>query len=145
MSYRAAVVLLNDKKVALIERYRQGKHYFTFPGGHVEDGESPEQAALREAEEELGLRVTIQRLLAVIWWQGHPQYYYLVEADKDVLGVGKGEEMVGVHPEKGSYTPIWMNVDDLLYQPVLPRPMAEFVVRGVREGWPLAPLILPET
>lgn len=145
MSYRAAIVLLNEDKIALIERHRQGRHYFTFPGGHIEEGESPEQAALREAEEELGLRVTIQRLLAIIWWQGQPQYYYLVKADEGVFGVGKGEEMQGIHPEKGSYTPVWMRVEDLLYQPVLPRSMAEFVARGAREGWPPTPLILPET
>lgn len=142
MSYRAAIVLVNNDKVALIERYRQGKHYFTFPGGHIEEGETPEQAALREAEEELGLHVTIKRLLAIIWWQGQPQYYYLVDAGEDTFGLGKGEEMQGVHPEKGSYTPVWIKVDDLLALPVLPRPMVEFVVRGVREGWPSMPLIL---
>ncbi|CAM2066796.1 CoA pyrophosphatase [Sulfidibacter corallicola] len=39
-------------------RSRHLKHHanqFSFPGGVVEDGESPWQAALREAEEEIGL------------------------------------------------------------------------------------------
>jgi len=143
MSYRAAVVLLQNDSVALIERYRQGRHYFTFPGGHIEEGETPEQAAVREAEEELGLRVTIQKLLAVIWWQGQPQYYYLVQAGEGNFGTGQGEEMRQVHPEKGSYTPLWVRVDDLPRYPVLPRAMAELVMRGVRAGWPSAPLILP--
>ena len=80
MSYRAAVVLLQDDKIALIERHRAGLHYFTFPGGHVEPGETPPQAALREAKEELGLDVSFQRLLAEIWWHDQPQYYYLVSA-----------------------------------------------------------------
>ena len=62
MSYRAAVVLLQDDKIALVERHRAGLHYFTFPGGHVEPGETPEQAAVRETREELGLDVSIQRL-----------------------------------------------------------------------------------
>ncbi len=93
MSYRAAIVLLRDNKVALIERYRAGMHYFAFPGGHVEPGESPEEAAVREAKEELGLDVSIQRLLAEIWWRDRPQYYYLVEAKGGEFGSGTGEEM----------------------------------------------------
>lgn len=145
MSYRSAIVLLKENTVALIERHRQGRHYFTFPGGHVEAGETPEQAALREAEEELGLRVAIKRLLAIVWWQGFPQYYYLVEASSGIFGTGRGEEVLRPHPEKGSYTPVWMPVEELVRQPVLPRQMAEFVATYARLGWPAEPLIVPES
>ncbi len=34
-----------------------------FPGGRMEAGETPEQAALREAEEEVGLAIALPRLL----------------------------------------------------------------------------------
>ncbi|HEY5158219.1 MAG TPA: NUDIX domain-containing protein, partial [Anaerolineales bacterium] len=69
MSYRAAILLLQDDKIALIERQRAGLHYFTFPGGHVEEGETPEQAAVREAAEELGLQVVIKKMLVRMGWQ----------------------------------------------------------------------------
>jgi 8-oxo-dGTP diphosphatase len=136
MSYRAAVVLLKDNQIALIERHRLGLHYFTFPGGHVEPGETPEQAAVREAREELGLKVSIQRLLAEIWWHAKPQYYYLVEAVSGKFGTGKGEEMHHPRHEKGSYEPVWMPVRDLLNQPVLPRTFARMVVEAQSAGWP---------
>ena len=93
MSYRAAIILLQDNQIALIERHRAGQHYFTFPGGHVEPGETPEQAAVRETKEELGVDVNIQRLVAEIWWHDRPQYYYLVEAAGGDFGTGTGEEM----------------------------------------------------
>ena len=57
MSYRAAILLFQGDKIALIERHRSGMHYFTFPGGHVEEGETPEQTAVREAEETFRLGV----------------------------------------------------------------------------------------
>ena len=144
MSYRAAIILLQDNKVALIERHRQGQHYFTFPGGHVEEGETSEQAAVRETEEELGLKVVIQRLLAIIWWHEKPQYYYLVEAVGGIFGTGTGEELHHPYPEKGTYKPLWMPVSDLLQQPILPRSMAEMVVNFQTAGWPDPPLVLRE-
>jgi 8-oxo-dGTP diphosphatase len=136
MSYRAAIILLQADKIALIERHRAGMHYFTFPGGHVEIGEKPEQAAVREAREELGLDVSIQRLLAEIWWHDKPQYYYLVEAVSGDFGTGTGDEMQHNLPERGSYWPVWVPVEDLRDIPVLPKVMAELILNARSAGWP---------
>jgi 8-oxo-dGTP diphosphatase len=136
MSYRAAVVLLQDDKIALIERQRASLHYFTFPGGHVEPGETPEQAAVRETKEELGLNISIRRLLAEIWWHDKPQYYYLVETIGGDFGSGTGEEMHHPLPERGTYQPVWIPLQDLLNLPVLPHLLAEIVVNAQSSGWP---------
>ncbi len=136
MSYRAAIVLIENGQLAMIERHRQGQHYFTFPGGHVDPGETPEQAAVREAEEELGLRVTLQKLLAEIWWNDKPQYYYLAETVGGTFGTGQGYEILHPHPEKGTYEPVWVPLGSLLDRQVRPRAMAEIVVRAQAEGWP---------
>ncbi len=144
MSYRAAILLLQDDKIALIERHRQGLHYFTFPGGHVDDGEAPEQAAIRETKEELGLDVVLKNLVAKIGWQGKWQYYYFAEVTGGLFGTGTGEEMHRPQPEKGTYQPMWMPLTELLRQPVKPLQMAELVVRFAKEGWPEEPVIIPE-
>jgi 8-oxo-dGTP diphosphatase len=136
MSYRAAIILLQDDKIALIERQRAGLHYFTFPGGHVEPGETPEQAAVREAREELGLDVSIQRLLAEIWWHDKPQFYYLVEAIGGKFGTGTGDEIQHSQHKKGSYKPVWVLVQELLDLPVLPRSFAKMVLKAQSAGWP---------
>ena len=58
--------MVEDHQVALIERFRAGYHYFVFPGGGADEGETIEEAAIREMEEETGLRVTVKRKLAEI-------------------------------------------------------------------------------
>lgn len=144
MSYRAGIVLLQSDKVALIERHRAGLHYFTFPGGHVDEGETAEKAAIRETEEELGLQVTLKQLLAQICWLGKWQYYYLAEVTGGTFGSGNGKELFNPPPEKGTYRPIWMPVAELLNQPVKPRELAEMVIRCSNIGWPKDPVIFPE-
>jgi 8-oxo-dGTP pyrophosphatase MutT (NUDIX family) len=144
MSYRVAILLLQDDKIALIERHRQGLHYFTFPGGHVEEGETLEEAAIRETLEELGLEVVLNKLVAQMSWYGKWQYYFLVEATGGTFGSGSGEEMTKPLPERGTYRPIWMPLAELLDQPVKPRELAEIVVRFSKEGWPDEPVIIPE-
>lgn len=136
MSYRAAIILIQNEAIALIERQRAGLHYFTFPGGHVEPGETPEQAAVRETWEELGLKISIRRLVAEIWWHAKPQYYYLVEAVSGEFGTGLGEEMQRPKPERGTYLPVWVPIGKLLDLPVMPRSLAEMVVNARSSGWP---------
>ncbi|RMF48982.1 MAG: NUDIX hydrolase [Anaerolineae bacterium] len=57
-----AVILLQEGRILLGQR-RSGK--WCIPCGHVEWDESIEQAALREFEEETGLRVTLRGVFAV--------------------------------------------------------------------------------
>jgi 8-oxo-dGTP diphosphatase len=144
MSYRAAIILLEEDRVALIERWRDGRHYFTFPGGHVDAGETPEQAAVRETQEELGLLVKPVRLLARIAWQGRWQYYFLVEKLGGTFGTGTGEEMLHPRPEGGTFTPVWMPVSDLSGQPVKPLVMVDLLVGFLKKGWPDEALVIPE-
>jgi 8-oxo-dGTP diphosphatase len=140
MKPRAAVVLILDDKIALIERHRAGSHYYVFPGGKIEARESPVEAALREAKEELGLEVSIGQMVAEIWYQGVPQYYFLATRAGGRFGSGTGNEMNNTaDSEKGSYYPIWLLIDELKNLPILPKLMADFVTRCWPNSWPEKP------
>ena len=53
--------------------------YYVFPGGGGDQGESPGQAAVREAMEELGIEVTIGKSVAEVrYGQTARQIYFLV-------------------------------------------------------------------
>ena len=140
MRIRAGIVLIQDNKVALIERHRAGLDYFVFPGGGVDEGESPEQAAVREALEELGVEVTIRQKVAEIQFgQKSRQIYFLVEQTSGEFGTGIGEEFTDSDPdspEEGIYIPIWMPIDALLLrQNIYPAEVAKLVVASMEAGW----------
>jgi len=62
----ASVIIENDGRVLLQQRAMEpGKGLWTFPGGFLEVGERPEEGAVREAKEEVGLDVTLSGLHGV--------------------------------------------------------------------------------
>ncbi|MDH5483183.1 MAG: NUDIX domain-containing protein [Candidatus Bathyarchaeota archaeon] len=56
-------LILNDEKKVLLAKPSKWKNRFTLPGGHIELGESIEEALKREIKEETGLEITPIRLL----------------------------------------------------------------------------------
>lgn len=135
MRNRSGIILIENNKLALIERHRNGLHYFAFPGGGIDEGESPEQAAVREAEEELGVVVGIQQKAAEVFINGNTQHYFLVSRISGDFGTGTGEEFGEYNPAHGTYLPLWISIENVLSKNVLPRELAELVVRCSQEGW----------
>jgi len=144
MRTRAGIILIEDNKVALIERHRAGLDYFVFPGGGVDEGETPEQAALRETMEELGLKVVIQRKVAVIHFDQSSQVYFLVERVSGEFGTGIGEEFTDSDPndpQEGIYIPIWMPIDELTqHENIFPVDVAKLVLKAKTDGWSNEPM-----
>jgi ADP-ribose pyrophosphatase YjhB (NUDIX family) len=65
IAVRAAGVLLADGRILLVNHVKHGRSYWVLPGGHVNFGETLEQALVREMKEECDLDVTVGPLLIV--------------------------------------------------------------------------------
>jgi len=144
MRNRSGIILIEEDKLALIERHRAGIHYYAFPGGGIDEGESPEQAAIREAEEELGIVVRVKLKVAEVLFSGSTQFYFLVEKISGEFGTGTGEEYGEYNPIYGSYLPLWLPLADIPNKNILPRKLADFVFRFAKADWPAEPVILIE-
>ncbi|WP_328326797.1 NUDIX domain-containing protein [Kribbella sp. NBC_00382] len=147
---RAGIVLLTAAGVAAIERVRGGMTYYTLPGGGVEDGESPQEAAVRESHEELGLIVRVDGLLAVINFRGSTQYYYRAEVLGGEFGKGTGEELSSPeHSKAGSYRAVWLEPRQLAVRDVRPASIAEALAatpehHRLLDDWTRTPLVVDE-
>jgi 8-oxo-dGTP pyrophosphatase MutT (NUDIX family) len=134
---RAGAIIIDNQLIALIERFREGNHYFVFPGGGIEEGESLEDAVVREALEETGLEVVVDHLIAEVHYQDEKQFYYLVKIVGGEFGSGKGKEMLGLAPpEFGSYRSVWKNISELSMLNGWPRPLFEMISKIPDEGIP---------
>lgn len=148
MRTRAGIILIENDKVALIERHRAGLDYFVFPGGGVDEGETPEQAAVREAKEELGVDVSLKQKIAILHFGLSTQVYFLAERVGGEFGTGVGEEFTDSNPddpEEGIYIPIWMPINEMSrHEKIFPQSMAKILLKAHTAGWSKEAVVVQE-
>ncbi|WP_291767178.1 NUDIX hydrolase [Caldivirga sp. UBA161] len=77
-------VVINDGKILLVKRANEpGKGKLSIPGGMVNAGEDPGNAAVRELEEETGLKGEVSLLLGVYQYvehddEGNVKYHFIL-------------------------------------------------------------------
>jgi 8-oxo-dGTP diphosphatase len=120
---RSAVVLIENEKVALMKRIREGSIYYVFPGGGIEDGETPADGAKREALEELGVEVNMNECISEVEYNG-TQYFFRSEIISGTFGTGQGEEFTNDNKGRGIYLPVWVNINKLKSIDVRPKEVA---------------------
>jgi ADP-ribose pyrophosphatase YjhB (NUDIX family) len=67
-----AAIVEKDGRYLLVDEHAMGARVLNQPGGHIETGESPEAAVVREVLEETGCHVACGELVGVYLWI-HPQ------------------------------------------------------------------------
>ena len=74
----AIICSLNDKNETVLFATQRGygeyKDWWEFPGGKIENGESPEEALVREIHEELDAQITVNRFLTTVEYD-YPEFH----------------------------------------------------------------------
>lgn len=131
------IITVQDRILLLKRGIEPGYGKWVFPGGFVDRGEPVEDAAIREAKEEIQLDVRIARLLNVYSYQNHPVIIivYLAEAIGGEPGVG--DETIDVRAFESHAIP-WQ---DLAF-PSTGQALRDYL-RGREVGlWPV-PVVIP--
>jgi len=108
---RVSIIVIRDGNLLLIKRVKPNKTYYTFPGGTVENDETPEQAVVREGLEELSCPVKIDKLLFEDKTDDRHDYYFLI---KDFEGEPRmGEPEASRISEDNNYIFEWIPIDKI--------------------------------
>lgn len=92
---RSQAMVCRDGKLLLVEHILKGRDFFNLPGGGIEEGETPAEAALRELKEETGVEGKILRPLTIEYKPDLESriFTFLVEIPEDAVPVK------GIDPE----------------------------------------------
>jgi 8-oxo-dGTP diphosphatase len=70
-----AAIIIKDNKIFATQRgYGDFKDWWEFPGGKMEEGETPEVALVREIKEELSTDISIDKFLYTVDWD-YPKFH----------------------------------------------------------------------
>ena len=94
---RAGVIVYNPflDKILLIHRWKNGQEYLVIPGGTIELGEGPLEAALREMKEEVNLNFSADQLYTAFSLnnQGKEEHYFYTSLSTAETPLMQGEEL----------------------------------------------------
>ncbi|ACJ81582.1 NUDIX hydrolase [Bacillus paranthracis] len=122
---RGAAIIVQEGKIALIKRIREDETYYVFPGGGIEEGETPEEATKREIFEELGVHIKVEHLIAKVEYKG-TEYYFNADIVGGVFGSGKAEEFE--MKDRGIYIPLWLPIYELEKVNIKPYEVVESIL-----------------
>ena len=113
----AAIIRKDDKVFATQRGYGPWKDWWEFPGGKMEPGETPEEALVREIEEELSTQISVDKFLYTVDYD-YPQFHltmhcYMCSLLTDALHLNEHEaaRWLGVDELR---TVNWLPADEVL-------------------------------
>ncbi len=133
----ARAVVIHEDKLLVMYRNKFGTKYVTLPGGKIEIGEAPDQAALREVREETMIEAANPRLVFL----EHADFYgdqliFLCDyvSGEPKIAPGTHEEAIN-RLGQNLYEPGWLALSELPDIPFLSAELQQAIIQAVASGW----------
>ena len=112
------------------------QEYYTFPGGGLEENETPQDGVIREIEEEFGIKVKVIKKLYEIKSEKFNQLeiFYLCEYISGTFGTGTGPEFSNdpKYIDSGKYLPEIIPQDKIKDILLLPQNVAKMFLEDLK-------------
>ena len=111
---RSQAMVIRGEQFLLVEHELFGRDFFNLPGGGIEEGETPEEAAIRELAEECNVQGTIVRPLTIEYKPDMKSrvYTFLVEIPDDAEP-SKGLDPEVSEEEQSIIDVKWLRLDEI--------------------------------
>jgi 8-oxo-dGTP diphosphatase len=119
-------LIVQDRKVLMVRQHVQrGDIVWNFPSGGIEEGETPEEACIREVKEETGYEV---RILSKMYFD-EEKYTYRAEIISGTEGTDKSikdnEDIIEIG---------WISLSDFVKFDTYTRPIIDLFISGLEEA-----------
>ena len=101
----AAIIINKDKVFATQRGYGEFKDGWEFPGGKIEEGETPEQALEREIQEELETKIQVNEKIDTVEYD-YPNFH--LSMDCFICNIIEGDLVLKEHEAAK-----WLSKDEL--------------------------------
>jgi len=146
MANAARAIIIEGNNMLLMHRNKNGKMYFTLVGGKMQEGEAPEQALVREVQEETGLTVTDCRLVYLeehIEPYNHQYIFVCQVAPHGAVAIqDTSEEGFMNRVSTNTHQPLWVEASSFGGLPFLTAKLQGAIVTALKKGFPDEPVKL---
>lgn len=146
MSKAVRAIIMTDTHILVMFRNKQGSKYATLVGGRINEGETPEEALVREVREETKLKITNYELVFIEEHAApyNSQYIYLCEVesynpvDLEEFSEEATLNRLGINMHK----PMWVAKTGFKNLAFRTPALQSAIVEGLKKGFPAEPVDL---
>jgi 8-oxo-dGTP pyrophosphatase MutT (NUDIX family) len=111
---RSQAMVIRDNKILLVKHRLFGREFYCLPGGGIDEGESPEEAAVRELKEEAGVDGSVLRKLTVQYKPDNKGevHTFLLEIPEDAVAT-KGIDPELAPEEQSIISVAWLSLEEI--------------------------------
>ena len=115
----ARALIIRDEKLLVFLRKRHSRktgewiEYYSIPGGGIDKGETPEDAAIRELYEEMGVRIKLDKLVAHRVGKFFEHYVFTAEITDGEPHLMLNSEEAAHMSERNQFIVQWVPIENL--------------------------------